>query len=122
MMMSVGVKGEGRCDAFCIFAPDDCFCRVAIVITCTNTSKTKTAPLKTKQKTKSCRILYEKWLETRPADAAAWLRFAELEAMLGEAARARALYELAVAQPLLDMPEALWKGYIDFEIGQVRVS
>jgi hypothetical protein len=31
----------------------------------------------------------------------------------------RALYELAIAQPLLDMPELLWKGYIDFEISQV---
>lgn len=38
--------------------------------------------------------------------------------MLGESQRARALYELAISQPILDMPEALWKGYIDFEIGQ----
>jgi crooked neck len=30
--------------------------------------------------------------------------------------RCRAIYELAVAQPALDMPEMLWKGYIDFEI------
>jgi crooked neck len=30
--------------------------------------------------------------------------------------RCRALYELAVSQPSLDMPELLWKGYIDFEI------
>jgi hypothetical protein len=36
-------------------------------------------------------------------------RFAELERTLGEAARARAIYELAIAQPVLDMPEALWK-------------
>jgi hypothetical protein len=46
-------------------------------------------------------------------------QFAELESQLGEVSRARALYELAVGQPLLDMPEALWKGYIDFEIEQV---
>lgn len=67
-----------------------------------------------------CRILYEKYLEWGPSNAAAWLRYAEFEAALGEAGRARALYELAISQPLLDMPEALWKGYIDFEISQVR--
>jgi crooked neck len=39
--------------------------------------------------------------------------------MLSEAGRARALYELAISQPVLDMPEALWKAYIDFEIAQV---
>jgi hypothetical protein len=46
-------------------------------------------------------------------------RYAELEVMLSEAGRARALYELAISQPVLDMPEALWKAYIDFEIAQV---
>ena len=30
--------------------------------------------------------------------------------------RCRAIYELAVGQPSLDMPEMVWKGYIDFEI------
>jgi len=30
--------------------------------------------------------------------------------------RCRAIYELAVSQSALDMPEMLWKGYIDFEI------
>jgi hypothetical protein len=32
-----------------------------------------------------------------------------LEAVLGEEERARGIYELAVTQPLLDMPEVLWK-------------
>lgn len=36
-------------------------------------------------------------------------RYAELERTLGEAQRTRAIYELAIAQPVLDMPEALWK-------------
>lgn len=35
---------------------------------------------------------------------------------MGDTERARAIYELAVAQPRLDMPELLWKAYIDFEI------
>jgi crooked neck len=39
--------------------------------------------------------------------------------MLAEVGRARGLYELAISQPVLDMPEAVWKAYIDFEIGQV---
>ncbi|PSN43330.1 Protein crooked neck, partial [Blattella germanica] len=43
--------------------------------------------------------------------------FAELETLLGDVDRARAIYELAVNQPRLDMPELLWKAYIDFEVG-----
>ena len=65
-----------------------------------------------------CRKLYEKYVEWNPSAAGAWSRFAELEASLGEADRARALSELAIAQPALDMPEALWKAYIDFEIAE----
>jgi crooked neck len=44
-------------------------------------------------------------------------QFAELETLLGDIDRARAIYELAVNQPRLDMPELLWKAYIDFEVG-----
>jgi crooked neck len=53
--------------------------------------------------------LYEKYLEWSPANCHAWIKFAELEKTLGEAARTRAIYELAISQPVLDMPEALWK-------------
>ncbi|XP_068639478.1 uncharacterized protein [Aristolochia californica] len=63
-----------------------------------------------------CRILYEKYLEWAPANCYAWTKFAELERSLGETERARAIFELAIAQPTLDMPELLWKAYIDFEI------
>ncbi|XP_017302527.1 protein crooked neck-like [Diaphorina citri] len=45
-------------------------------------------------------------------------RFAELESLLGDMERARAIYELAISQPRLDMPELVWKAYIDFEVGQ----
>ena len=44
------------------------------------------------------------------------IQYAELESILGDTARARAIYRLAIAQPRLDMPEMLWKAYIDFEI------
>lgn len=50
-------------------------------------------------------MLYQKYLEWAPASCSAWSRFAELERSLGEAERARGIYELAIAQPLLDMPE-----------------
>lgn len=65
-----------------------------------------------------CRTLYEKALENAPHNCTSWVKFAELERSLGETDRARAVFELAIAQPLLDMPEQLWKAYIDFEIAE----
>ena len=53
-----------------------------------------------------------------PHNVTAWKSFAQLETNVGETARARSIYELAVTQPVLDMPELLWKAYIDFEIGE----
>ncbi|XP_022919462.1 protein crooked neck [Onthophagus taurus] len=65
-----------------------------------------------------CRILYQKFLEFGPENCVTWMKFAELENLLGDNDRARAIYELAINQPRLDMPELLWKSYIDFEIAQ----
>ncbi|EGD77169.1 crooked neck protein [Salpingoeca rosetta] len=62
-----------------------------------------------------CRTLYDKYLEFNASNCQTWTRYAELETVLGDEERARGIYELAVAQPLLDMPEVLWKAYIDFE-------
>ncbi|CAH0047953.1 unnamed protein product [Clonostachys solani] len=62
-----------------------------------------------------CRTLYEKHLEYNAANCQTWIRFAELERGLDDIERARAIFELAVNQPSLDMPELLWKAYIDFE-------
>jgi crooked neck len=62
-----------------------------------------------------CRTLYEKHIEWNPANCQAWIKFAELERGLADLDRARAIFELAVDQPQLDMPELLWKAYIDFE-------
>ena len=36
--------------------------------------------------------------------------------MLGDTARARGIFEIAIAQPIMDVPEMVWKGYIDFEL------
>ena len=65
-----------------------------------------------------CRILYEKFLEFSVANCSTWIKYAELEAILGDADRARAIFELAINQPMMDMPEMLWKSYIDFELEQ----
>jgi len=62
-----------------------------------------------------CRTLYEKYIEWNPANCQGWIKFAELERGLDDLARTRAIFELAVDQPQLDMPELLWKAYIDFE-------
>ncbi|XP_032818892.1 crooked neck-like protein 1 [Petromyzon marinus] len=69
-----------------------------------------------------CRKLYEKFLEFAPENCTTWMKFAELETILGDVERSRAIYELAVGQPRLDMPEVLWKSYIDFEIEQEECS
>mmetsp|Transcript_40975 Transcript_40975/g.68070 ORF Transcript_40975/g.68070 Transcript_40975/m.68070 type:complete len:692 (-) Transcript_40975:211-2286(-) len=65
-----------------------------------------------------CRQLYHKYLQWNPANCNGWISFAELENSLGELERCRAIYELAISQPSLDMPEMLWKSYIDYEISQ----
>ncbi|KAF2813469.1 putative cell cycle control protein [Mytilinidion resinicola] len=62
-----------------------------------------------------CRTLYEKYIEWNPANCQAWIKFAELERGLDDLERTKAIFELAVDQPQLDMPELLWKAYIDFE-------
>lgn len=65
-----------------------------------------------------CRTLYEKHIEFNPANCQTWIQFAILERGLADydnLDRPRAIFELAVSQPQLDMPELLWKAYIDFE-------
>jgi len=62
-----------------------------------------------------CRTLYEKHIEWNPSNCQAWIKFAELERGLDDLGRTRAIFELAVGQATLDMPELLWKAYIDFE-------
>jgi crooked neck len=61
------------------------------------------------------RTLYEKYLAWMPSNCQAWIRFAELERSLGDIDRARAIFDIAAEQSELDMPEVLWKSYIDFE-------
>ncbi|CAG5133742.1 unnamed protein product [Candidula unifasciata] len=65
-----------------------------------------------------CRMLYQKFLEFSPENCTTWMKYAELETILGDVERARSILELAINQPRLDMPEVLWKSYIDFEVDQ----
>ncbi|CAN8290067.1 unnamed protein product [Cochlearia groenlandica] len=65
-----------------------------------------------------CRKLYERYLEWSPENCYAWCKYAEFERSLSETERVGAIFELAISQPALDMPELLWKAYIDFEISQ----
>jgi len=62
-----------------------------------------------------CRQLYNKYIEWNPSNWKAWDEFAKLERGLDDIDRARGIYELAVEEPELDMPERVWKAYIDFE-------
>jgi len=63
-----------------------------------------------------CRSLYQNYVKAMPQKSKAWGDYCTLEQSVGETDRCRALYELAISQPQLDMPEQLWKNYIDFEI------
>ncbi|KAJ4755522.1 Pre-mRNA-splicing factor CLF1 [Rhynchospora pubera] len=65
-----------------------------------------------------CRTLYMKYVECSMENCYAWTKFAELERSLGETERTRAIYKEAIKQPALDMPELIWKAYIDFEISE----
>ncbi|OQE37735.1 hypothetical protein PENCOP_c009G02138 [Penicillium coprophilum] len=62
-----------------------------------------------------CRTLFQKYIEWNPSNAQPWMQFADLERSLGDTERARAIFELGIDQPTLDMPELLWKTYMDFE-------
>lgn len=62
-----------------------------------------------------CRTLYEKYLESFPELPQTWIEFANLEQDLGDDDRARAIFELAISQPEMEMPEVVWKRYIEFE-------
>lgn len=62
-----------------------------------------------------CRTLFEKQIEWNPSNSQSWIKYAELERGLDDTDRARAIYELGIDQPTLDMPELVWKSYIDFE-------
>jgi crooked neck len=44
------------------------------------------------------------------------------EQQLGEIDKARAIFGIGTSDVELDLPELLWKAYIDFEIGQKQMD
>lgn len=62
-----------------------------------------------------CRTLYEKHVFYNPSNCQTWVKWAELERGLDDLDRTRSIFELGIDQPVLDMPEVVWKAYIDFE-------
>ncbi|KAJ3512392.1 hypothetical protein NLJ89_g3549 [Agrocybe chaxingu] len=64
------------------------------------------------------RKLYEKYIEFDPTNSLTWIQYATLEAQLGDFARTRAIFDLALSQPSLSVPELTWKAFIDFEMQQ----
>lgn len=65
-----------------------------------------------------CRKIYERQIQVFGFVTESWTQYAAFEASLSEIERARQIFELAISQQELDMPEAVWKAYIDFEIEQ----
>uniref|UniRef100_A0A1X7U4V3 Suppressor of forked domain-containing protein n=1 Tax=Amphimedon queenslandica TaxID=400682 RepID=A0A1X7U4V3_AMPQE len=65
-----------------------------------------------------CHKIFQKYLEYDPVISITWIKYAELEALLGDVERSPAIYNFAINQPLMDMPEVLWKSFIDFETEQ----
>lgn len=68
-----------------------------------------------------CRKLYEKYLEFGPENCTTWIKFAELETILGDTERARAIFELAIGQPRLDMPEVTLAHLFRFRTQQIAI-
>ncbi|KAJ3376631.1 NineTeen Complex (NTC) component, partial [Entophlyctis sp. JEL0112] len=68
------------------------------------------------------RTLHEKYLTWNPHNSAAWVRYAGVERSVGDMERCRAIFEIAVSQDSLEMPEVLWKAYIDMEIEEEEYS
>lgn len=62
-----------------------------------------------------CRTLFEKQIEWNSSNSQSWIKYADLERGLDDTSRARAIYELGIDQHALDMPELVWKSFIDFE-------
>lgn len=67
------------------------------------------------------RTIFIKWIlyyvdhGTATSSAVVWIDFAMMEAALGETARARAIFELALDQPHLASNPKLWQKFIEFE-------
>ena len=62
-----------------------------------------------------CRKLFEKCIQCFPYSSKVWVKYAEFEESLEENERSRAILEAGINQDL-NMPELIWKSYINIEI------
>lgn len=62
-----------------------------------------------------CRKIHAKFIETWPFKPDSWISFVNLELMLEERQRVRALCEAAIAMEHMEMPETIWTRYIEIE-------
>ncbi|ETO30213.1 hypothetical protein RFI_06907 [Reticulomyxa filosa] len=64
-----------------------------------------------------CRQIYNKYIECFMEDCQVWISYAKMEAKLDEYERCKQIYEISISkQEHIDMPEMIWRSYIDFEI------
>ena len=61
------------------------------------------------------RKIYQSYIEKLPENSNSWVKYAEFEKSLEEKERAECIYESAI-NLTLDIPEMVWKSYINMEI------
>ncbi|GIX60853.1 RNA processing protein [Babesia caballi] len=64
-----------------------------------------------------CRHIHARYIETWPFKPDSWLSFVNLELLLDERERVRAICEAAIAMDQMDMPETVWNRYLEIEKG-----
>lgn len=69
-----------------------------------------------------CRKIFTRKVEVFSFDSDAWISYALFEDKLGETDRARTIFDISISEAELDLPELLWKAYIDFEIVQKEMG
>ena len=62
------------------------------------------------------RTLYEKFINTFPDNPIPWIKFGEFEKDLEEYERFEKVFELAIDNNQMNMPETVWRAYLDNEI------
>lgn len=62
------------------------------------------------------RMLYEKFIERFPDNPVPWIKFGEFEKDLEEFERFENIFELAIENNQMNMPETVWRAYIDNQI------
>lgn len=62
------------------------------------------------------RTLFERYIQIFPENPKPWIQWAEWEKSLDELERYRSIFDLALTNTTIQMPETVWKAYIDNEV------